>query len=342
MNRVAQLAIGGLVAGVALSFVFLLVDWFPVQASEQAERTDLITYALNLVSFGIFGIVMAILGYSLIHFRRRGEDDMRDGDPVHGHTGLELLWTGIPALIVTFFAVWGGVVLAQNEDRDGSEPRVIARGFQYAWEFEYPDHGGFKSSTLYLPIDEQWKIDTQARDVIHSFFVAEWRVKRDAVPGITTHTWVTPTRLGTYKVLCAELCGGGHAGMSTTNVAKVVSRAEFDAWVADQQAAAQEQKAAQAADPGLATFDELGCGGCHALEAAKSAGGVGPALENLAAAAEAAGEPVDDYVRESIINPNAVIAEGFAPNVMPKNYGDQLDAEQVDSLVKLLASGGPQ
>ena len=339
MNRVAQLAIGGLVVGVALSFVFLLVDWFPVQASEEAERTDLITYALNLVSFGIFGIVMAILGYSLIHFRRRGEDDMRDGAPVHGHTGLEIFWTAIPTIIVTFFAVWGGIVLAQNEEHDGNEPRVIARGFQFAWEFEYPELG-FKSSTLYLPIDEKWRVEMEARDVIHSFFVAEWRVKQDAVPGITTRTWVTPTRLGTYKVLCTELCGAGHGGMSTTNVAEVVSRAEFDQWVAEQQAAAQEQQAAQAADPGLATFDDLGCGGCHALEAAKSAGGVGPGLDNLAEAAEAAGEPVEDFVRESIIDPNAVIAEGFAPNVMPKNYADQLDAEQVDSLVNLLASGG--
>jgi len=339
MNRVAALALVGIVVGTALSFAFLLVDWFPAQASEEAERTDLITYALNLVSFAIFGLVIVILGYCLLRFRRRGEDDMRDGAPVHGHTGLEIFWTAIPTLIVSFFAVWGGIVLAQNEDHDGNEPVVIARGFQFAWEFEYPELG-FKSSTLYLPIDEKWRLEMQARDVIHSFFVAEWRIKQDAVPGITTRTWVTPTMMGTYQVKCTELCGGGHAGMSTTNVAKVVSRAEFDAWVVERQAEAQEQEAAQADNPGLATFDELGCGGCHALEAAKSAGGVGPGLDNLAAAAEAAGTPIDEYVREAIIDPNAVVADGFGANVMPSNYDEQLDDEQLDNLVKLLAAGG--
>jgi cytochrome c oxidase subunit 2 len=341
MNRVAKLAIGGLVVGVALSFVFLLVDWFPVVASEEAERTDLITYALNLVSFGIFGIVMAILGYSLIHFRRRGEDDMRDGDPVHGHTGLELFWTAIPALIVGFFAVWGAIVLNENEDHDGSEPVVVATGQQFSWQFAYPGLG-IKSSILYMPVNERWMIEMEARDVIHSFFVAEWRIKQDAVPGITTRTWVTPTRIGTYRVQCTELCGSGHGGMSTTNVAEVVSQTDFDAWVTKAQAEAKTQKDAQAANPGLAVFDRAGCGACHALAAANSQGGVGPSLDNLTAAAADAGKPVDEFVRESITDPNAEIAKGFGPNVMPKTYAEQLDDQQLDDLVKLLASGGSQ
>jgi cytochrome c oxidase subunit 2 len=276
-----------------------------------------------------------VMGYCMWKFRRRGPDDMRDGAPIHGHTGLEIFWTAIPVVIVTFFGVWAGLVLRDNESvaKAGTPERVVlATGSQYAWNFTYKTDGGFQSRTLYLPVDEGAKIETTATDVIHGFFVAEWRVKADAVPGIINRTFVTPDHLGTVRVLCSALCGPGHAGMSNVNVAKVVSAADFAKWVAGQ------KKAANASPPGEKVFNGAsGCGGCHALAKAGAKGNVGPPLDDLAAAAKDAGESTSDFVRQSIVDPNKVIAKGFPPNVMPKTFGQSLSKKDLDDLVTYLS-----
>ena len=278
---------------------------------------------------------MVVMGYSVIKFRRRGPDDMRDGAPIHGHTGLEIFWTAIPVLIVTFFGVWAGLVLRDNESvaHAGSKTRVVlATGSQYSWNFKYVTDGGFESSTLYLPVDEGVKIETTATDVIHGFFVAEWRVKADAVPGIINRTFVTPDHLGTVRVLCSALCGPGHATMSTVNVAKVVSAADFAKWVAGQ------KKAANASPAGEKVFNgSSGCGGCHTLAKAGAKGTVGPPLDDLGAAAKAAGESTSAFVRESIVDPNKVIAKGYPPNVMPKTFGSTLSKKDLDALVAYIS-----
>ena len=236
-HKVTKLVVLGIVLGLILSYLLILLPWLPAQDSTQSVRTDRLTEAITYVSGAIFGLVMIVMAYAVWKFRRRGPDDMRDGAPIHGHTGLELFWTTIPVLIVTFFGAWAGIVLHDNESvaKAGATERVVlATGSQYQWTFTYKSDGGFESKTLMLPINEGAKIETTATDVIHGFFVAEWRVKADAVPGIINRTFVTPDRLGTFRVLCSALCGPGHAGMSTINTAKVVSAADYATWVASQ------------------------------------------------------------------------------------------------------------
>ena len=168
--------------------------------------------------------------------------------------------------------------------------------------------------------------------MIHGFFVAEWRVKADAVPGIINRTFATPDRLGTFRVLCSALCGPGHAGMSNQNVTKVVSSADFAKWVG------QQKKASATTPPGQKIFaGALGCGGCHTLAAAGTTGTVGPDLDNISADAKAAGQSIPDFVRESIVDPNKYIAKGYPPNVMPGNFGSTLSKQQLDDLVKFIS-----
>jgi cytochrome c oxidase subunit 2 len=242
-------------------------------------------------------------------------------------------------IIVTFFGAWAGIVLHDNETiaKAGAPERVVlATGAQYQWTFTYKSDGGFESKTLMLPIDEGAKIETTATDVIHGFFVAEWRVKADAVPGIINRTFVTPDRLGTFRVLCSALCGPGHAGMSTVNTAKVVSAADYATWVASQKKAATSTPAGEKIFNGTS-----GCGGCHSLAKAGATGKVGPPLEvsDLRAAAKTAGESLSAFVRESIVDPNKHIAKGFPPNVMPKTFGSSLSKKDLDDLVTYLSGG---
>jgi cytochrome c oxidase subunit 2 len=334
-HKVTQLVVLGIVLGLILSFVLIQLPWMPTRASVQATRTDHLIDAITYVSGAIFGLVMIVMGYALWKFRRRGPDDMRDGVPIHGHTGLEIFWTAIPVVIVTVFGIYAGIVLNRNESVAvaGTKTRVVlATGQRYAWSFKYVTDGGFTSSTLYLPVNKGAKIETTSIDVIHGFFVAEWRVKADAVPGLINRTFVTPDKIGTYRVLCSALCGPGHAGMSTVNVAKVVSDADYEAWVAKQ------KKAASGASPGEAVFNGAsGCGGCHTLTKAGAKGTVGPNLDDISADAKKAGQPLDAFIRESIIDPNKYIAPGFPANVMPGNFGTSLSKQDLDALVAYIS-----
>ena len=159
-------------------------------------------------------------------------DDESDGPPIHGHTGIEIVWTAVPTVFVTIIAVLSAVVLAQNDSPKGDPLRVEVLAQQYAWQFTYPDQGGIKATNLYLPIDRSTKLELTARDVLHSFWVPEFGQKQDAVPGIVTTIVITPTKTGEYRLICTELCGLGHALMRTRAI--VLSQADFDAWTQKQ------------------------------------------------------------------------------------------------------------
>jgi cytochrome c oxidase subunit 2 len=168
-------------------------------------------------------------------------------------------------------------------------------------------------------------------DVIHSFWIPEMGQKQDLVPGIATSLIVTPTRTGTFPLVCTELCGLGHATMRSP--VRVLSQAGFDAWV-------KERQSGDGGATGAAVFTSAGCGGCHAFKPAGSSAAIGPSLDDLAAAAEKTGEPLDAFVKESIVEPGKVIAPGYADGVMPTNYGDSLSAEEIDALVQYLTGAG--
>jgi len=161
-------------------------------------------------------------------------DDDRDGPPIHGNTSLEIVWTAIPAFLVIVLGIVSAIVLSENGKAGDNPYHVMAIGQQFAWKFQYPDSGGFTSGELVLPVDRQTQVELSSVDVIHSFWVPQWGQKQDAVPGIATSIFVTPTRTGEFAVVCTELCGLGHATMRAK--ARVVSQADFDAWTKEQKA----------------------------------------------------------------------------------------------------------
>ncbi|MCM1983558.1 cytochrome c oxidase subunit II [Lyngbya confervoides] len=246
----------------------------PVDASLEAAKIDQLFNAMIAIATGLFLLVQGALVYSLFAFRRRKGDDS-DAEPVEGNVPLEILWTAIPAVIVLWLAIYsldvyslvnsggfvgtshmahahthevarapGAAIAASLEDLNemGQVPpigtddklHVNVTGLQYAWLFNYPD-SGIISGELHIPVNQTVELDIAARDVIHAFWVPEFRLKQDAIPGQTTHLSFTPSRVGEYPVICAELCGAYHGAMKTRTI--VHTPEDYQAWVASQRVA---------------------------------------------------------------------------------------------------------
>jgi cytochrome c oxidase subunit 2 len=230
---IVQLVAIGVVIGVAVALVAVLFQWLPTSASEEFDRIQDIYWFATWMSVVIFAVVGAVVVYSVWKWRVPPDDDA-EGPPIHGHTGLEIAWTIVPAILVIALGIVSAIVLSESGQASSNALQVKAIGQQFAWRFEYPDHGDFQTGELVLPVGEQAEFTMEAVDVIHSFWVPNFGQKMDAVPGIETTILVTPTRTGEFAVVCAELCGLGHATMRAK--ARVVTRAEFDEWIAEQRA----------------------------------------------------------------------------------------------------------
>jgi cytochrome c oxidase subunit II len=220
--------------GIVLSYV---IHWFPVAASAQAKNTDRFYHVLVIASIPIFVIVLATILYSVSQFRMKPGEELKDGPPIHGNTRLEILWTAVPSVLVIALVSYSFVVLHENEEKPpGKEIQVAVTGQQFFWSYKYPTSvtGGapLRSYQLYLPKGESVVFDMHSKDVIHAFYIPAFRLQEDVVPGITTHYRVTPTRLGTYPVVCNLLCGVGHSLMRST--VHVVTPARFQAWIQSQ------------------------------------------------------------------------------------------------------------
>jgi cytochrome c oxidase subunit 2 len=350
-GSIVRLVAIGIVAGVVATLVAVLIQWLPKSASEQMDRITFVYWFATVISIAIFALVAAVIVYSVRTFRAQPDDDS-DGPPIHGHTGLEIVWTAIPALLVTAIAIVSAIVLARNGEAGTNPLQVDVIGQQFAWRFEYPQNGKIRTGQLVLPLGRDVELDLQALDVIHSFWVPEMGQKQDAVPGIHTRLVITPTRTGVFPVICTELCGLGHATMRTT--VRVVTPQQFQSWVRQQgggpggggvagggtagggAAGGGAAGGGAGSAEGAKLFASEGCGACHAFKPAGTDAQVGPALDDLAAAAQKAGKPLDEFVHESIVDPNAYVAPGYQPDVMPPNFGQSLSSEQVDALVAYL------
>jgi cytochrome c oxidase subunit 2 len=318
----------GLIAAAIATAVALGFHWLPEPASRQAGRIFFLYWLATAISILVFAVVSAVLVYSIIHFRA-APDDHSDGPPIHGNTRLEIVWTLVPTLLVIAIGIASAIVLSRNSDA-GTNPLIVnVTAQQFAWEFTYPHQGNVTAAELRLPLNRTVKLVMETKDVIHSFWVPEFAQKQDVVPGITTTLVITPDRLGTYPLICTELCGLGHALMRSEAI--VMKPADFDAWAKGSASAVSGGGSAA----GKAVFDAQGCGACHTFKAAGATGKVGPDLDNLVKDAQLAGLSVPDFIRQSIVDPNAYVSPGFPKNVMPGNFGS-LPKSQLDALVNYL------
>jgi len=310
------------------------IDLMPVEASAQAIPVDWMWNLQVMAMSFLFTLIVVPLIYSLFVFRRR-KGDMSDAAHMEGNTKLEITWTLLPLIAVLTFAYLGAYTLGQTRAADPQAMTIKVHASQWAWSFEYPQ--GFTSKELRLPLNKQVVLEMDSRDVIHSFWVPEFRIKQDVVPGRVTEYRITPTLIGAYKVRCAELCGVSHAYMESPVV--VMSQADFDAWVAAQVKAAAAAQAAGGAENGKVLAAQFGCVGCHTSDGSKS---VGPTWQGLFGSrvelSDGTTVAADEaYLVESIVNPGAKIVAGFPEGLMP-SFKDQLSEAQVNDLIAYIRS----
>jgi cytochrome c oxidase subunit 2 len=313
----------------------------PEEASQQAVLIDQLFRLLMGIAVVVFLLVEGALLYTIIRFRRKS-GEVGEGKPSHGNSTLEAVWTVIPAIIVAVIGVYSYQVLVQIEEPQPDPLVVQVVGRQYVWEFIYPEDG-ISSNTLHLPVDRPVVFQIESKDVIHSFWVPEFRIKRDATPGQIDELFITPIQIGRFPIRCAELCGAGHAAMVSEVV--VESEEDFRAWldaggVVPIGPAGEETdgQAEVGAPDGRAVFIRYGCGACHLAADAGGAGVVGPPLDGISAIAgdRVEGLSAREYLRQSIIATDDFIVDGYPSNVMPNDFGDRMTEDEIDVLVEYL------
>lgn len=315
--------------------LYFLFDWMftrPTAASAQAAPIEDLFQAHFIMMAFLFALIMVIMVYSVVVFRRRPDDDT-DGPHIHGHTGLEIAWTIIPTIVVVGFGVYGLVIFREVTAEQPNEMVVEVVGRQWSWNFAYPE-ADVQSARLVLPVNQPILLEMESEDVLHSFWVPEFRVKQDLVPGYPQQLRITPTEIGNYRLRCAEICGTSHSDMLAD--VQVVSQADFEQFLID---SAFRYSDLTPEARGEQFYVELGCRGCHSLD---GAAGAGPTWQGIYLREEALTDGTtvvadDEYLRNSILNPDAQIVQGFNPGVMSaQNY----DTRIPDLEAQILASEG--
>ena len=226
-GSIVQLVLFAIVASAAGLTLALVPGWLPKPASVEAGRIDFVFWFVTAICVFIFAVVASVTTYAIWKFRARPDDDS-DGPPIHGHTGLEIVWTAVPTLLVIAIGVVSAIVLAKDDAQGANPLRVEVTGQQFFWSYRYPGYDNKESSVLRLPVDRSVVLRMTAKDVIHSFWVPEFRQKQDLVPGIHPTLHITPNKVGTYPVICTELCGLGHALMRSRVI--VMQPDKFEQW----------------------------------------------------------------------------------------------------------------
>jgi cytochrome c oxidase subunit 2 len=306
--------------------MFTNFPFFPQQASEQAATIDALYFFLVAVC-GLFAALIAVLVVVFaIKFHRRHDDEV--GEAIHGSLALELLWTFIPLGITMVMFVWGAQVFFHMTRPPRNAMEIYVVGKQWMWKAQHMD-GAREINELHVPIGRPVKLIMGSEDVIHSFFIPDFRVKADVVPGRYNTMWFTATTPGKYHIFCTQYCGTKHSGMIGWVTAMTPS--DYQAWLSG------SSSGGSMVDNGARLFVDLACVTCH-LDTGQ---GRGPVLKGLY------GKQVllnngqtttfdDAYIRESILNPHAEVVSGFQP-IMPTFQG-LVTEEQLLQLIAYVKS----
>lgn len=310
-----------------------MFDFMPEQASAVAPSVDwlnsLVTYISVFFTLAITGAAV----YFAVRYGRKGGVD-HETPRIEGNNMLEVAWTVIPTLVSIYIAYWG---ISIYQDMRVEQPNALpinVYGQKWKWDFEYAN-GKTTNDELVVPVNRQIKLITKSRDVVHSFFIPAMRVKRDVLPSEYGGMYFTPTKTGTFNVFCTEYCGKDHWNMLAT--LRVVPEAEYERWINDK----SDQEMMGVMDPkevGSKLYTEKGCNACHSLNGTKL---VGPSFLKLfgreGALEDGASYTADEnYLYESIMEPQKKIVKGFAP-LMPSFQG-QLEEKQVNALITFIRS----
>jgi cytochrome c oxidase subunit II len=273
---------------------------------------------LFIISIGVFFIlaIAIFIIYMLIRFsRKKGLKPMQFTDNLK----LEITWTVIPIILVVLMFYYGWIAFAPMRKVPADAMKITAIGKMWAWEFEYGK--GLRSPELVIPVNKAIRLDLKSEDVNHSLFIPAFRVKEDVIPAYNNYLWFIPQYVGEYEILCTQYCGLMHSNMLSK--ARVLDQPEYDKWFAELEKASKIPEA-----EGLVLLRNTGCLACHTIDGSKL---VGPTFKGLFGSVrsvitdkrESKKTADEKYIRNSIYNPDAEIAEGYNKGLM-KSYKDIL------------------
>ncbi|MEK7720727.1 MAG: cytochrome c oxidase subunit II [Bacteroidota bacterium] len=302
------------------------------EGSNLAGAVDRAFIFIFAISFIVTIGITVLMIYILIHFSRK-----RNKNPQQftHNTKLEVIWTVIPLIIVLmmFYYGWAGFAPMRKVPADAMPITVIGR--MWSWEFDYGN--GKISKELVVPFNKNVKLNLVSVDVNHSLFIPAFRVKEDVVPGYKNYMWFRPIMKGTFDIYCTEYCGLAHSAMLAKAV--VVDSLEFNKWLADLKVSGNQPE-----HPGLAIIKANACLTCHSMDGSKI---IGPSFKGLfgrktvvvTGSGEKEIEATADYIKKSIIDPNADVVKGFNKGLM-QSYKEKISAEDLDKIVDYFKTAG--
>lgn len=304
--------------------------WLPKQASEGAPVVDWLFDVVTWISIFFFVLITAVLIVFVAKYRRRAGH--AEQQTTTHHQALEVTWTVIP-LVIVIWIFWEGFTRyldLHSAPLNSYEIQVLAQ--KWNWAFTYPN--GYVDANLHVPAGQNVKLTMTSQDVLHSLYVPVFRVKKDVVPGRYTSLWFRSERPGDYDLFCTEYCGTSHSNM----LARVIVHppGEFETWLADAANYIDKLPPEKLWEAGQKLYQQRGCAQCHSID---GKAGTGPSFKGLwnNQAELKTGDKVlrdENYVRTSILNPQAQIVAGYEP-VMP-TYQGRLKDKEITAIIEYI------
>ena len=302
-------------------------DWFPEAATAFSKKVDFLYYLIYYISIVIFVLLLLVFVYFCVRYRKNKKNQVAEKQIEHNYK-LEVTWTIVPLILVMILFAWGFIdyIKSYVVPSDAIEYKVV--GQKWNWIYTYPELGA-TSSELVVPVSENIKLSFVSRDVLHSFFVPNFRLKRDVLPNTYTTLWFRVDSPGKYQVFCTEFCGDGHSTMLSS--ISVVTREEYNAHLKK----LEEASNLPPAELGARLYQSYGCNACHSIDGTQVIGPTWKGLWNkqreFVDGTQATAD--ENYISTSIVAPGQVIVKGYN-NVMP-SYA-YLTEKQIFGLIEYI------
>ena len=303
--------------------------WLPKGVSTFAPSTDGLWYFIYYLCVVFFIGIVGAMVYFGVKYKKRGDDDKTH--PIKGHHKLEIIWSAVPGVLLIAVFAWGFVGYMNALVPPSNAIEINVSGQKWSWTFIY-DNGG-SGPELVVPVNEPVVLTMSSVDVLHSFYIPAFRVKRDVLPNRYTQIWFEATQEGSWPIFCTEYCGTNHSLMLST--VRVVSQEEYEEYLGTLTGCQDDQTLEEC---GEGVFANAGCAACHSVDGSPL---IGPTLAGVFGREEQMTDGTtvtvdENYLRESIVDPGAQIVAGFDP-VMP-TFSGLIDDEQMIALIEYLKS----
>jgi cytochrome c oxidase subunit 2 len=315
-------------------------------ASNHAASLDGLYVFLTIVCGVSFVLVIGAMVYFMWKYKYRSPKDKTS--PLTHNGTLEFAWSAIPAVFLMLFFIWGELDFVKLSAPPADAIEIKVTGQKWYWTIEYPGRpvastieveDGEIAPLLIVPKDQPVRLLMTSKDVIHSFYIPAFRVKKDVVPGRYSSVWFTAIEEGTFPVFCTEYCGDEHSSMLA--VVKVVPAADYQKEVEKHTILECEKVDGKCPDPaafGERVYKAFACNSCHNPDSTVKVGpGFGGLFGKTETFTDGSSQAVDEnYIKESVLTPNAKVVAGFTPQ-MP-TFAGQINDEQMDALIAYIKS----